>query len=63
MLQDDGREQDAVLLERLQAAAVIEFQLEVALATITTGVEFGQPVFADNMLLIPTKGKGLWAYK
>jgi PQQ-like domain len=33
------------------------------LATIATGAEFGQPVFADNMLLIPTKGKGLWAYK
>ena len=33
------------------------------LATIATGAEFGPPVFADNMLLIPTKGKGLWAYK
>jgi polyvinyl alcohol dehydrogenase (cytochrome) len=33
------------------------------LKTITTGPDFGQPVFADNMLLIPTKKNGLWAYR
>ena len=32
------------------------------LKTITTGPDFGQPVFADNMLLFPTKKSGLWAY-
>jgi polyvinyl alcohol dehydrogenase (cytochrome) len=33
------------------------------LRNIATGPEFGQPVFADNMLLVPTKKFGLWAYK
>jgi outer membrane protein assembly factor BamB len=31
------------------------------IAHLATGVEWGQPVFADNYLLIPTQGKGLWA--
>ena len=35
----------------------------VILKTISTGPDFGQPVFADNMLLIPTKKNGLWAYR
>src|SRR6266516_4903279 len=30
---------------------------------ILSGYEFGQPVFADNMLLVPTKDNGLWAYR
>ncbi len=29
----------------------------------TTGPEFGQAVFADNMMLVPTKNNGLWAYR
>jgi polyvinyl alcohol dehydrogenase (cytochrome) len=33
------------------------------LRSIPTGPEFGQPVFADNMLLVPTQGKGLQAYR
>jgi outer membrane protein assembly factor BamB len=33
------------------------------LANLPTGQEFGQPVFADNMLLVPTKTFGLWAYR
>lgn len=33
------------------------------LKNIATGPEFGQAVFADNMLLIPTKNSGLWAYR
>jgi outer membrane protein assembly factor BamB len=33
------------------------------LRTIATGPEFGQPVFAGTMLLIPTKDHGLWVYK
>jgi polyvinyl alcohol dehydrogenase (cytochrome) len=33
------------------------------LANIATGVEFGQPVFADTMMLVPTKSHGLWAYR
>lgn len=33
------------------------------LADIATGPDFGQPVFADRMLLIPTKQNGLWAYR
>ena len=33
------------------------------LRNVASGTGFGQPVFADNMLLIPTIGKGLWAYK
>jgi outer membrane protein assembly factor BamB len=32
------------------------------LRNIASGTGFGQPVFADNMLLLPTIGKGLWAY-
>jgi len=30
---------------------------------IATGPEFGQPVFADNTMLVPTKNNGLWAYR
>jgi outer membrane protein assembly factor BamB len=33
------------------------------LTTISTGPDFGQPVFADNMMLVPTRDHGLWAYK
>ncbi len=33
------------------------------LRTIATGPDFGQPVFADNMMLVPTQNNGLWAYK
>jgi hypothetical protein len=33
------------------------------LRTISTGPDFGQPVFADNMMLVPTRNHGLWAYK
>ena len=33
------------------------------LRTIATGPDFGQPVFADNMMLVPTQNHGLWAYK
>jgi polyvinyl alcohol dehydrogenase (cytochrome) len=33
------------------------------LRNLPTGPEFGQPVFADSMLLVPTKQYGLWAYK
>src|SRR5215472_5298253 len=29
------------------------------LNTVTTGPEFGQPVFADNKIFIPTQGRGL----
>ncbi|HEY2553571.1 MAG TPA: PQQ-binding-like beta-propeller repeat protein [Streptosporangiaceae bacterium] len=32
------------------------------LLNIPTGPEFGQPVFAGNMLLAPTRNHGLWAY-
>jgi hypothetical protein len=31
------------------------------LADLACGTEWGQPVWADNYLLIPTQGKGLWA--
>ena len=31
--------------------------------TVPVGPDFGQPVFADNMLLVPTQSHGLWAYK
>jgi outer membrane protein assembly factor BamB len=31
------------------------------LSHLATGVEWGQPVYADKYLLIPTQGKGLWA--
>jgi polyvinyl alcohol dehydrogenase (cytochrome) len=31
--------------------------------TVSTGPDFGEPVFADNMLLVPTQNHGLWAYK
>ena len=43
--------------------SLIDAATGAVLATIATGTEFGQPVFADDMLLIPTQGKGLWAYK
>ena len=33
------------------------------LRTIVTGPDFGQPVFAGNMMLVPTQNNGLWAYK
>ncbi len=33
------------------------------LRTIATGPDFGQPVFADNMMLVPTQNNGLWAYQ
>lgn len=33
------------------------------LANLATGPVFGQPVFADNMMLVPTKLNGLWAYR
>jgi polyvinyl alcohol dehydrogenase (cytochrome) len=32
------------------------------LRSFNTGREFGQPVFADNMVLMPTRNSGLWAY-
>jgi hypothetical protein len=32
------------------------------LRTISTGPDFGQPVFADAMMLVPTQNNGLWAY-
>jgi polyvinyl alcohol dehydrogenase (cytochrome) len=32
------------------------------LRTIPTGPEFGQPVFADHFMLVPTQNNGLWAY-
>ena len=31
--------------------------------TVPVGPDFGQPVFADNMLLVPTQNHGLWAYR
>jgi polyvinyl alcohol dehydrogenase (cytochrome) len=33
------------------------------LRTISTGPDFGQPVFADSLMLVPTRNNGLWAYK
>ncbi len=33
------------------------------LRTVPVGPDFGQPVFADSMLLVPTQNHGLWAYK
>jgi outer membrane protein assembly factor BamB len=33
------------------------------LRQIFSGQEFGQPVFSDNMLLVPTRNNGLWAYR
>jgi hypothetical protein len=30
---------------------------------IAVGVEFGQAVFADNVMLVPTQDNGLWAYR
>jgi len=33
------------------------------LKNIATGPEFGQPVFAGRMLLVPTRDNGLWAYR
>jgi outer membrane protein assembly factor BamB len=33
------------------------------LRNVATGPEFGQPVFADNLLLLPTQKNGLWAYR
>ncbi len=33
------------------------------LKNIATGPEFGQPVFAGHMLLVPTRDNGLWAYR
>jgi polyvinyl alcohol dehydrogenase (cytochrome) len=33
------------------------------LRTFKTGRDFGQPVFADNLVLMPTQNYGLWAYK
>ncbi len=33
------------------------------LRTFKTGRDFGQPVFADNLILMPTQNYGLWAYK
>jgi outer membrane protein assembly factor BamB len=33
------------------------------LRTISTGPDFGQPVFADDMMLVPTRDHGLWAYQ
>jgi outer membrane protein assembly factor BamB len=33
------------------------------LRTISTGPDFGQPVFADSMMLVPTRDHGLWAYQ
>jgi outer membrane protein assembly factor BamB len=30
------------------------------LSTLATGSEWGQPVWADNYLLVPTRGRGLW---
>ena len=32
------------------------------LRSFNTGREFGQAVFADNMVLMPTRNSGLWAY-
>lgn len=32
------------------------------LKTIATGPDFGQPVFADTLMLVPTQNNGLWAY-
>jgi polyvinyl alcohol dehydrogenase (cytochrome) len=33
------------------------------LKTVSSGIVFGQAVFADNYWLIPTVSKGLWAYR
>jgi outer membrane protein assembly factor BamB len=33
------------------------------LRNIATFIEFGQPVFADDMMLVPTEYHGLWAYR
>jgi polyvinyl alcohol dehydrogenase (cytochrome) len=33
------------------------------LRNIPGGIEFGQAVFADNMLLVPTQDNGLWGYR
>jgi len=33
------------------------------LTNIAGGPEFGQAVFADTMMLVPTQNHGLWAYK
>jgi outer membrane protein assembly factor BamB len=33
------------------------------LRNINGGPEFGQAVFADNMMLVPTQDNGLWAYR
>ena len=45
------------------SVTLIDATTGAVLATIATGTEFGQPVFADDMLLIPTQGKGRWAYR
>jgi len=41
---------------------LIDAATGAVLANIATGPEFGQPVFAGNMMLIPTQDNGLWAY-
>jgi hypothetical protein len=45
------------------AAFLLNANTGQLLTTITTNSkDFGQPVFADNMLLIPTNSQGLIAY-
>lgn len=45
------------LLDLLNAAT------GAVIRTVSIGPDFGQPVFADNVLLVPTQNHGLWAYK
>lgn len=40
---------------------LIDASTGAILTHLATGTEWGQPVFADNYLFIPTQGKGLWA--
>ena len=41
---------------------IINAATGAVLRTIATGPDFGQPVFADNKMLVPTQNNGLWAY-
>jgi outer membrane protein assembly factor BamB len=40
---------------------LIDSSTGAIISHLNTSIEWGQPVWADNYLLVPTQGKGLWA--
>lgn len=58
----DGGGVLAVQTRSSSGTYLVDAATGMILAHTPAGREFGQPVYASNVILFPTQGFGLWAY-